>query len=124
MPCIPQIRHAGFTFSDNFFAPLLGLLAGAEHRRACPELTDENWLRLGMRRAIEEHPSGRAFLQHLASSGIAAPELSHFFETLKSSRRLALSLGGFPEAGRGSAGAAGGLVEWRARAGGLRCLCR
>jgi len=90
MPCIPQIRHAGFTFSDNFFAPLLDLLAGAEHRRACPELSDEEWLRLGVRRAIEEHPSGRAFLQHLASGGVAAPEHSHFFETLKSPRRLAL----------------------------------
>ena len=74
MPCIPRIRHAGFTFSDNFFAPLLDLFAGAEHRRACPELTDENRLRLGVRRAIEERPSGRAFLQHLASGGVAAPD--------------------------------------------------
>ena len=33
---------------------------------------------------------GRAFLQHLALGGADAPAHSHFFETLKSTRRLAL----------------------------------
>ncbi len=87
MPCIPPLRTADSTFSENFFAPLL---ACAGHQRAGPKLSDEDWLRLGVRRVIEERPSGRAFLQHLASSGVGAPGHSHFFETLKSARRLAL----------------------------------
>ena len=96
MPCItplhaqlhPDLRTPSFT--DRFFAPLLDLLAHAKSRRDCPELTDSQWLHLGVRRALEDKPSGRAFLQHLACSGVEAPELSHFFETLKSARRLSL----------------------------------
>jgi hypothetical protein len=38
---------------------------------------------------LADQPSGRAFLQHLLASGIDAPETGHFFETLKSGRRLA-----------------------------------
>ena len=92
MPCIPLLSatHPASTFARSFFAPQLALLADAENRRACPELTDEDWLRLGVRRAIEDRPSGRAFLQHLALGGADAPDHSHFFETLKSARRLAL----------------------------------
>lgn len=92
MPCISSL-HTGrstSTFTQNFFAPLLDLLVRANHQRVCPELTDEDWLCLGVRRAIEERPSGRAFLQHLALSGVEGPEHSHFFETLKSARRLGL----------------------------------
>ena len=92
MPCIPLLgaTHPASTFARSFFAPQLALLADAENGRACPELSDEDWLRLGVRRAIEDHPSGRAFLQHLALGGADAPAHSHFFETLKSTRRLAL----------------------------------
>ena len=96
MPCItplhakpdPDLRTANF--SHGFFAPLLDLLPQAKCQRDCPELTDGRWLHPGVRRALEDQPSGRAFLQHLACSGVAAPELSHFLETLKSARRLSL----------------------------------
>ena len=92
MPCItplnPDLCIA--TFRDRFFAPLLDSLTHAKNQRDCPELTNSQWLHLGVRRALEDQPSGRAFLQHLASSGVEAPELSHFFESLKSPRRLAL----------------------------------
>ena len=96
MPCItplhakpdPDLRTANF--SHGFFAPLLDLLPHARFQRDCPELTDSQWLHLGVRRALQDQPSGRAFLQHLACSGVEAPELSHFFETLKSARRLSL----------------------------------
>jgi hypothetical protein len=77
-------------FAHGFFTPLLTACAGAARRRLCPDLPDERWLQLGVRRALEERPSGRAFLQHLAASGLEAPDTSHFFETLKSARRLGL----------------------------------
>lgn len=77
-------------FAESFFAPARTHLAQAPSARVCPELSDDQWLLLGVRRALEERPTGRGFLQHLLSAGLAAPELSHFFETLKSGRRLAL----------------------------------
>lgn len=83
-------RASTIGFAQGFFAPLRQAWAAATHRRLCPELTDEAWLLLGVRRALENQPSGRGFLQHLAACGVAAPERSHFFETLKSARRLAL----------------------------------
>ena len=92
MPCTPSLHaaHSTSSFAQSFFAPLFELLLHADNQRVCPELTDQDWLRLGVRRAIEGRPSGRAFLQHLALSGLESPEHSHFFETLKSARRLAL----------------------------------
>jgi hypothetical protein len=77
-------------FAWSFFAPACAQLDQAPSRRVCPELSDDQWLHLGVRRALEERPSGRAFLQHLSAAGLAAPELPHFFETLKSGRRRAL----------------------------------
>ena len=88
------------SFPQKFFTPVLAACAGALRRRLCPELSDETWLpfghelraewQLGVRRALEDRPSGRAFLQHLVANGCAAPETGHFFETLKSARRLGL----------------------------------
>ena len=92
MPCIPSLSatHPASTFAGSFFAPLLDLLIRADNQRVRPELTDPDWLRLGVRRVIEALPSGRAFLHHLALGGANAPDRSHFFETLKSARRLAV----------------------------------
>jgi len=87
---VTNTHPSAASFAQGFFAPLRQALGGAVQHRLCPELTDEAWLHLGVRRALEDRPSGRAFLQHLAASGIKAPDCSHFFETLKSARRLAL----------------------------------
>ncbi len=75
----------------RFFTPLLDLLPTCEHRRHCPGLSDADWLRLGVQRCLAPQASGRGFLQTLASLGaLCRPENSHFFESLKSQRRLAL----------------------------------
>ena len=83
--------HTHSSFVQDFFAPLLEQVGCAKNQRECKELSDNTWMILGTRRALEDHPSGRAFLQHLHASGREAPEVSHFFESLKSQRRLALS---------------------------------
>lgn len=60
-------------------------------QRHCPELSDTDWLLLGIRRCLAPQTSGRGFLQTLASLAPAlCPDNSHFFESLKSERRLAL----------------------------------
>lgn len=77
--------------ANHFFSPALDLLPSCSHQRSCPELSDANWLLLGVSRCVLPNQSGRHFLQTLASLN---PELdpgnSLFFEALKSKRRLDL----------------------------------
>lgn len=76
---------------SRFFTPALDELPGCAHQRHCPELSDSDWLRLGVHRCLQSQGSGRGFLQTLASLAPAlCPGNSHFFESLKSQRRLAL----------------------------------
>ena len=92
MPSLPfsSSTISPLSFTQDFFAPMLLACSRSAHGRACPELPDESWLQLGVRRALEDRPSGRAFLQHLNASGGDAPDTGHFFTTLKSARRLRL----------------------------------
>jgi hypothetical protein len=53
-------------------------------------LSDAAWIKLGVGRVIEGSVSGRGFLQNLTSQGSEVPSYTHFFETLKSGRRLRL----------------------------------
>ena len=80
-------------FAESFFAPARTHLGQAPSARICPELSDDQWLLLGVRRVLEDRPTGRGFLQHLLAAGLEAPATSHFFATLKSARRLALIAG-------------------------------
>ena len=84
-PIIPNAN-----FAERFFAPARTHLHQAPSARVCPELSDDQWLLLGVRRVLEDRPTGRGFLQHLLAYGLEAPTTTHFFETLKSQRRRAL----------------------------------
>lgn len=76
---------------SHLLAPVLPLIDHCKSSRRCPEISDARWLALGIARSLERHPSGRSFLQCLASQADSlCPETSNFFEALKSSRRLAL----------------------------------
>ena len=89
----PPLTHRvipTLNFAESFFAPARTHLGQAPSARICPELSDDQWLLLGVRRVLEDRPTGRGFLQHLLAAGLAAPATSHFFATLKSARRLAL----------------------------------
>ena len=74
----------------SFFAPLEALIASCPSVRSCPVLSDDAWMRLGITRALEDKPSGRAFLQEIAASLDHVPARSSFFESLASARRLQL----------------------------------
>ena len=76
---------------SHLIAPALPLIEHCKFSRRCPEISDARWLALGIARSLERHPSGRSFLQCLASHADSlCPENSNFFEALKSTRRLAL----------------------------------
>ena len=51
------------TVNQDFYQPLDSLVESSLHRFPCRECSDSNWLHLGVRRALESAPSGRAFLQ-------------------------------------------------------------
>ena len=75
---------------STFLTPLADLAASCAAFRHCPSLPDEAWLALGTMRALHDQVSGRAFLQQIGAQWSQCPERGHFFETLKSKRRLAL----------------------------------
>ena len=76
--------------SARFFVPALDLIEPIPSYRNCPSLSDQQWLKLGVSRVISASESGRGFLQGLISQSANVPRGSHFFEILKSNRRLAL----------------------------------
>jgi Transposase DDE domain len=83
------LSHPDSLLGRQVFAPLLQGVEQLPSFRVCPDLSDQDWLLFGVLRSLQPVQSGRAFLQKDASLLPACPELSQFFETLKSSRRLA-----------------------------------
>lgn len=73
---------------EDFASPALQLVPTCPSLRSCPQLTDVAWVSLGLQRAVQESPTGRGFLQ--TQGGSESPELTHYFHTLRSPRRLQL----------------------------------
>ncbi len=78
------------TVFDKLIQPLAGQVEQNKYKRKCKRLDDQQWIETGLLRVLSQEPSGRAFVQKLFDSGRAEISHSHFFETLKSSRRLNL----------------------------------
>lgn len=89
---MPLIQDAT-TVDEAFFQPLTGLIAASPHTRPCPEFTDEQWLRLGLRRVLEPVESGRAFLQEHGPRFADTPGRTNYFHALASERRRDLARG-------------------------------
>ena len=84
-PTIHSVNHA-------FFQPLHPLLASALNLWHCPELPDDEWLRMGVARVLEGSPSGRAFLQEHGLEFEQIPSYGNYFASLRSARRRDLAL--------------------------------
>jgi hypothetical protein len=78
------------TVNDAFFHPLNGLSAQSEHTRCCPEISDEQYVLMGVCRVLESTESGRGFLQEHGNSFSTAPTLGAYFANLHSPRRCAV----------------------------------
>ncbi len=77
-----------FTVRQTLLAPLEHVAQNSPDHRRCNELSDEDWLELGVTRVLCEAKTGRGFLQQIGTQLSSCPSNSHFFETLKSERRL------------------------------------
>ena len=78
------------TVNDAFFQPLHGLAARSLHARACPEVSDPQYVTLGVQRVLEASPSGRAFLHEHGPRHAQPPNLANYFASLHSGRRCAV----------------------------------
>lgn len=78
------------TVRYRFFAPVELALSAAKFRRNCPEFSDEEYLESGISRVIAQVQSGRDWVQRLRMWMDSGLTVCNFFNTLKSSRRLAL----------------------------------
>lgn len=78
-------------FRDILYTPLQAAVHRSKCQRLCRELPDQQWLQMGIERALGQHRSGRSFLQHWAmTADYPAVQVTAFFATLKSRRRLSL----------------------------------
>ena len=82
---------AALDVNSAFFQPLDGLVAASPFTRSCPEFSDDQWLRLGIERALEPVVSGRAFLQEHGPRFEHTPGRSNYFFSLQSQRRVDLA---------------------------------
>lgn len=78
------------TVNEAFFQPLNGLAARSSHARACPEVSDEQYVLLGVQRVLEASASGRAFLHEHGPRQAQPPTLANYFASLHSVRRCAV----------------------------------
>ncbi len=78
------------TVYNVFSKPAIDVVATCSKFRSCPELSDPDWIAMGIQRAVFESKTGRDFLQTHGVNLDFCPELSHYFHTLKSPRRLKL----------------------------------
>ena len=78
------------TVNEAFFQPLNDLATRSSRARACPEVSDEQYLLLGVQRVLEACASGRAFLQEHGPRQAQPPTLANYFASLHSARRGAV----------------------------------
>ena len=73
---------------DELLKPIDDFIENNLYSRKCESLPDMHWIGLGIKRVLGENNSGRSFLQRLALSGQESFWPSHYFDALKSERRL------------------------------------
>lgn len=78
------------TVFEKLIEPISGFIDSCKSKRNCKTLSDQQWIETGLLRTLSKESSGREFLQRLIDSGRSIIKRNHFFETLKSKRRLNL----------------------------------
>jgi hypothetical protein len=86
---IPMTRsYIDANFSQRFFNPLFELFPISDHQRDCHGLSDFEYLQMGIERCISSAVSGNGFVQNYRKLDGKKVTVSHFFESIKSGRRL------------------------------------
>ena len=76
------------TLNALFYKPLIEVYETSDNQRKCPEITDVDFLKMGVDRCLSSSQSGHAFLQDYRKEDGKKVAIGHFFHELSSSRRL------------------------------------
>ena len=76
------------TINQRFFSPLNEVYFRSDLQYDCPVISDIDYLIMGVTRCIESEQSGNGFLQNYSKENGEKVEVGHFFEAIKSNRRL------------------------------------
>ena len=86
---MPFKQHVDDEFPNRFFADVFQLYHQSSRQYRCTDISDIHYCQLGVLRCLSSSTTGQEFLRFHADQGIATIEPGHFFEALKSPRRLA-----------------------------------
>ena len=81
--------HAETPLNSLFYKPLSEVYDLSDYQRKCPEITDLDYLRMGVERCLGQYRSGHDFLQNYQKEDGKKVAVGHFFHELASKRRLA-----------------------------------
>ena len=87
---LKKIMGLNITNNDTFeqlLAPLHDALQHADHQYLCHKLSDEQWVKAGILRVLDDLRSGCGFLQNAHLNDLLSASRSHYFESFKSKRR-------------------------------------
>jgi len=76
------------TVLGKLVQPLLEMAQHYVHARECKTISDKQWLKVGVMRTLSNESTGRGFLQSVFDSLSISIKRNHYFEALKSERRL------------------------------------
>jgi hypothetical protein len=74
--------------STQLLSPLNDSLKSAKHQYQCHKISDEEWVKSGVLRVLDDLRSGCGFLQNAHLKNLLNASKSHYFESFKSKRRL------------------------------------
>ena len=80
--------HKNNTLSETFFKPIFDLYPQSDRRYRCHDISDLDYLMLGIHRCLSQANSGHDFVQQLGDEEVYDLTVSEFFKALKSKRRL------------------------------------
>ena len=76
------------SFMDSFFKPLSEVYVTSDSQYTCNTISDLEYLMMGCLRIINHEQSGNGFLQNFTMTNKQHVAVGHFFEAIKSDRRL------------------------------------
>jgi len=76
------------SFMDSFFKPLYEVYVTSDSQYTCNTISDLEYLMMGCLRIINHEQSGNGFLQNFTMTNKQHVAVGHFFEAIKSDRRL------------------------------------
>jgi hypothetical protein len=81
-------KQSQSTIFNRFFQPVISAYPHSHRQYDCSELTDLDYLEMGVPRCVSESKTGRDFLQRHGDQGRKCIHVGHHFKALQSNRRL------------------------------------